>query len=1046
MVPIEGGIDALDARVLYRAQVVSTSGGAPILSPTRPSRLVSRVQVDRGDAAAAVAREVTKGWPGVDVQQLPDVWPPVSNPPGVALSLRTFRWLKDRECEASRMREERRRPRDESCVATALFLDWGGLGYFATVSKKQGIALRRTFLAVLMPGPRLWHVTRPGGGWAMASAAGMEAAWMERETAERADAVVTMDKSEGGEGGELLRWAAGEGGWALPTNAFALPFPLPPPPPRDAFTATPPAAESGAKSSASGVAASNATAANSSVSLPLELVYIGPLNTWGGLMLFCDALDALLSSRTDVGDGAEDYIEPPPAFAVRFIGEDGPFTAFGGGRSGKTGLAVLTERAQRWGKAGIRVAFNPDERDVWAAVAYVAAGKGTRLAVLPSSANGLGAVFAALKAVGAPFIVALSPGASQLPAEVTFPPRRRALEAKIREWLLVPRSLSQQWLGDGNDALSAAAAEVDARAEPWRSLIQRGWWVTHGTDVVDHESPGEEAGVETVVPLVSVVVVTRNRASLLRQAIASIANQDHPEDRLEVVLVDDASDDPEHLTYLGELQTGLFKSRTWRVIRLEPPGLYLGGARNAGWRAARGDWILFMDDDNVARRREVRVLLAVAMRTGAEIVTCANDFLEGNDPPRDEVVDDDGDADDTLEHHAIGGQSTGQYVPLGGAAAAGLFRNAFGDANALVSRRALELLGGWAEEDGYGVQDWELFAGAALESNLRLEVVPIPLYWYRKIEGSMARSAATSVFNEELALRPYLSQRCRDGRDDTTARRQACASGTQRALGDVAAYARAMHGEVQSLTQKVATLEASPTGRMLRALVRVQCGSGAPRQPPSSATNHVKNAGFEWTSGDGFLEWFSHGDLGYRRSTDGEGRSERSMGDDRDVGLGVVVRGDTVRGAAGVGGAWQEVVVAQENPEPLVLEGWSRIINRGETRAATAKRTGKSDDPSDYSLYADITFTDGSKRWAFVVPFPGESSTEVTGGGRLDAGTSDGLGWRHEYGIIDEDKPVRSVMLVLLYRHRIGEVMFDDVRLWPLREALCHLPVLLSSA
>ena len=52
----------------------------------------------------------------------------------------------------------------------------------------------------------------------------------------------------------------------------------------------------------------------------------------------------------------------------------------------------------------------------------------------------------------------------------------------------------------------------------------------------------------------------------------------------------------------------------------------------------------------------------------------------------------------------------------------------------------MERLGGWAEEDSYGVQDWELFASAALRGDITVEVVPLPLYWYRTTEGSMAGS------------------------------------------------------------------------------------------------------------------------------------------------------------------------------------------------------------------------------------------------------------------------------------------------------------------
>jgi glycosyltransferase involved in cell wall biosynthesis len=178
---------------------------------------------------------------------------------------------------------------------------------------------------------------------------------------------------------------------------------------------------------------------------------------------------------------------------------------------------------------------------------------------------------------------------------------------------------------------------------------------------------------------------------------------------------------------------GWFTRVGWRVVRLPPPGKYLGGARNAGWRAARGDWVLFMDDDNAARRREVSTLLRVALRTGAEVVTCANNFFAGEDPPPDDEEDDDEEEEEEDETYgggvgmdvAGGGAknnnshaSSGQYAPLGAAAAVGIFRNAFGDANALVSRRALERLGGWPEDDCYGVQDWELFAAAALSGDI----------------------------------------------------------------------------------------------------------------------------------------------------------------------------------------------------------------------------------------------------------------------------------------------------------------------------------------
>ena len=285
-------------------------------------------------------------------------------------------------------------------------------------------------------------------------------------------------------------------------------------------------------------------------------------------------------------------------------------------------------------------------------------------------------------------------------------------------------------------------------------------------------------------------------------------------------------------------------------------------------------------------------------------------------------------------------------------------------------------------------------------------------------------------------------------------------------------------------------------------------GGGARGGEGTGRSNYVKNGGFEWpASGDGgALEWSKHGEMGFRLSENGVGRLEQARGgggggggdgggDEEEegstrggggdsgggggggisgIGHGIVVGAGGVSvsdgsqqnaGVGGVGGAWQNVVVAQTNPEPLVLEGWSRRLapetfGDGNGDGTPKQRIPtppppssgiKSEDPSDYSLYADITFTDGSHRWAFVVPFSGGGGGG-SGGGGDDArvspseggggdGRGGGAGWRHAYGVIDEDKPVRHVTLVLMYRHRDGAVMFDDVRLSPLREALCHLPL-----
>ena len=42
---------------------------------------------------------------------------------------------------------------------------------------------------------------------------------------------------------------------------------------------------------------------------------------------------------------------------------------------------------------------------------------------------------------------------------------------------------------------------------------------------------------------------------------------------------------------------------------------------------------MFMDDDNYAKPHELRTCYSVAHKTGADVVTCTNDYFFGEDIP-----------------------------------------------------------------------------------------------------------------------------------------------------------------------------------------------------------------------------------------------------------------------------------------------------------------------------------------------------------------------------------------------------------------------------
>jgi glycosyltransferase involved in cell wall biosynthesis len=99
---------------------------------------------------------------------------------------------------------------------------------------------------------------------------------------------------------------------------------------------------------------------------------------------------------------------------------------------------------------------------------------------------------------------------------------------------------------------------------------------------------------------VSVVVPTRNRPRFLRQAVASVLSQVDVD--VEVIVIDDASDSPAAREALRFTDT-----RVRVDVRRHPGGA--GRARNQGLARARGNWVAFLDDDDLLAPTRLRAHL-----------------------------------------------------------------------------------------------------------------------------------------------------------------------------------------------------------------------------------------------------------------------------------------------------------------------------------------------------------------------------------------------------------------------------------------------------
>jgi glycosyltransferase involved in cell wall biosynthesis len=111
-------------------------------------------------------------------------------------------------------------------------------------------------------------------------------------------------------------------------------------------------------------------------------------------------------------------------------------------------------------------------------------------------------------------------------------------------------------------------------------------------------SPGYSGNVQPVAPdtmpgLLSVVVPFYNLGQYVEETIASIASSTYVP--LEIVILDDGSDNTESLAAIERARAQ--HSALVRVVRTENGGL--ARARNAGAQAARGEFLAFVDADDL---------------------------------------------------------------------------------------------------------------------------------------------------------------------------------------------------------------------------------------------------------------------------------------------------------------------------------------------------------------------------------------------------------------------------------------------------------------
>ena len=425
-----------------------------------------------------------------------------------------------------------------------------------------------------------------------------------------------------------------------------------------------------------------------------EVVFFGRLEARKGLILFVDAIDRL----------------------VRRGRAPGRVTFLGGRAARIDGPGLIRDSARGW-PVEVRTIteFGSEE-----AVAYLS--QPGRLAVLPSlQENSSLAVTECLHA-GIPFVAAATGGTPELVAlqdraRALVAPDHIALGERIAELASVPlRAVRPRW--DFERSLEVWS-RWHAQTAPFEAAVKR------------FVQRCRFAEAET--PLVTVCIVHHERPELVRMAVDSVFAQDYP--ALEAVLVDDGSESAGAVAALDVLEAE-FGERGWRVIRQE--NRYKGAVRNTAAAAARGEWLLFLDDDNVLYPDAISRLVRAARFSGADCVPAASIRFFGDGDPRT----------DSASH--------GTPIRfLGAARAWSRIRNVVGDTCALVRREVFEAVGGFTEEYRVGLEDLSFF-NRLIRSGHRIEPMPDPTYYYRFAQTSTKTLNRSAEAAQIRVLAPYV--------------------------------------------------------------------------------------------------------------------------------------------------------------------------------------------------------------------------------------------------------------------------------------------------
>lgn len=182
---------------------------------------------------------------------------------------------------------------------------------------------------------------------------------------------------------------------------------------------------------------------------------------------------------------------------------------------------------------------------------------------------------------------------------------RRAIEAHASQLEL--HNYREMTLGLRSLRTASLSPEVTA-AEGFRRLTVQDFVTSSRASMIRRLGGVPELHDVVDGPLISVVVRTKDRPELLAEALESLAEGTYR--RVEVVLVNDGGAPPR-----------IREAFPFPVVTVDlPENLGRAAAANAGVEAATGEWIAFLDDDDLAEPEHLAALAGLSSAAGTRVV------------------------------------------------------------------------------------------------------------------------------------------------------------------------------------------------------------------------------------------------------------------------------------------------------------------------------------------------------------------------------------------------------------------------------------------